>query len=147
MYLWKVDKLVGDFKSGRVNQKEEFKYMLTFSVLLVFITDPILYIDYSYNINDIANTVLSLAISVWGVYYCYKINSAGDNKDFIVRVMCIGLLVGIRLLVTFFSIFLLLCVFMANVVYEASAYRAVVIGILSVLYYIYLSKKIKAVSS
>ena len=27
MYLWKVDSLVEDLKSGNVTQKEEFKYI------------------------------------------------------------------------------------------------------------------------
>ncbi len=73
MYLWKVDKLVDDFKSDEVNQKEEFKYMLTFTIIMSLLTDPFLYIGSSYNINDFANTVLIIMISVWGIYYCYKI--------------------------------------------------------------------------
>jgi hypothetical protein len=32
MYLWKVDSLVEDFKSGKVTQKEEFKYALLFTI-------------------------------------------------------------------------------------------------------------------
>jgi ribose/xylose/arabinose/galactoside ABC-type transport system permease subunit len=107
MYFWKVDNLVEDFKSGKMNQKEEFKYMLLSTVLMIFASDPLLYIGNSYNIYDSVSTILMLAVSVWGVYYCYNINSSGDNKDFIVRVICIGLPVGIRLLVIFIPIFIL----------------------------------------
>jgi hypothetical protein len=56
MYLWKVDKLVEDFKSGKVSQKEEFKYMLLFTVLMIFASDPFLYVGSSYNIYDFVGT-------------------------------------------------------------------------------------------
>ena len=44
MYLWKVDSLVEDFKSGKVTQKEEFKYMLLFVAIMVLASDSAWYI-------------------------------------------------------------------------------------------------------
>ena len=159
MYFWKVNNLVEDFKSGKVSQKEEFKYMLLFSVLMIFTSDPLFYVGSSYNIYDSVSTILMLAASVWGVYYCYKINSAGDNKDFIVRVMCIGLPVGIRVLVIFIPIYILvqaLTRFLSEELtadgsnteaYETTIYSVAISFIFIVSYYVYLAKKIRAVSS
>ena len=41
MYLWKVDRLVEDFKSEKVTQKEQFKYFLLMAVVAVFLQDPL----------------------------------------------------------------------------------------------------------
>jgi len=102
---------------------------------------------------------LLLAVSAWGIYYCYKINSAGDNKDFIVRVMCIGLPVVIRVLVILIPIMILVGFFEAmfsggltadksNIDnYETTVYSAFSMVIATIVYYIYLAKKIKAVST
>lgn len=159
MYLWKVDKLVEDFKSGKVSQKEELKYMLLFTVLMTLGSDPLLYVGSSYNKYDSISTILLLAISVLGIYYCFKINSAGDNKDFIVRVMCIGLPVVIRILVFFIPIFVLVAVLEgllsegitvdeSNIeTYETTVYQVIAMVIFVASYYVYLSKKIRAVSS
>jgi hypothetical protein len=66
VYIWKVDQLVEDFKAGKVSQKEEFKYMLLFTVFLTLITDPFLSIGSSYNLYDFMSTVSLLAISACG---------------------------------------------------------------------------------
>ena len=159
MYLWNIDKLVEDFKTDKVSQKEEFKYMLLFTVLTIVALDPLLYVGSSYNIYDFVSTILMLAVSVWGVYYCYKINSAGDNKDFIVRGMCISLPVMIRVLVVFIPIIILVGTLKGFLseeltadesnteVYETTIYNVETMVIFMVSYYVYLAKKIRAVSS
>ena len=90
MYFWKVDSLVDDFKQNKVTQKEEFKYILLFSILTLLGTDPFLSIDSTYNFYDTLNLILSIIIIVAGVYYCFKINSDGDNKDFMVTLLGSG---------------------------------------------------------
>jgi len=156
LYLWKVDSLVEDFKSGNVSQKEEFKYMLLFTIAMVFVTDPALYIGSSYNYYDTLETIITLVISIFGVYYCYKINSSGDNKDFIVRLMCIGLPVMIRLFAVMIPVLIVGDVLEVVVLYpesldeetfESTPMQVVLISIFIAAYYWYLSTKIKAVSS
>lgn len=156
MYLWKVDSLVEDFKSGNVNQKEEFKYMLLFTITMALVSDPALYIGSSYNYYDTISSVIMLGISILGVYYCYKINSCGDNKDFIVRVMCIGLPVMIRVLVVMIPVFIVVGILEAALLnpeslneetFESNPIQVVLISIFIAAYYWYLSIKIKAVSS
>ena len=159
MYLWKVNQLVDDFRSNRVTQKEEYKYMLLFTVLTVLTSDPLLYIDSSYNIYDSLTSIACLAVCVWGIHHCYKINSVGDNKDFILRIMCIGLPVGVRILVIFIPIFILggfLEAFLVDMftedepepeVYETTVYLVATVVIALASYFVYLGKSIRAVSS
>ncbi|MCK5355604.1 MAG: hypothetical protein KAJ63_10835 [Methyloprofundus sp.] len=156
MYLWKIDSLVEDFRSGNVSQKEEFKYMLLFTIAMALGSDPALYIGTSYNYYDTLSSALILGISVFGIYYCYKLNSRGDDKDFIVRVMCLGLPVMIRLLAVMIPVVIIGVVLETVVLYPESlneeAFENTPIQVASTsvfiaAYYWYLSIKIKAVSS
>jgi dolichyl-phosphate-mannose--protein O-mannosyl transferase len=106
MYIWKVEKLIGDFRDDNVCQKEQFKYVIASAVLLALSTDPILYVGSKYSINDSIGTLLFLLTSIWGTYYCFKINSQNDNKDFVLRSFCLGLPVVVRTLVFFTPVLL-----------------------------------------
>lgn len=66
---------------------------------MAFATDPILCVGSYYNTYDTIMSFLLLGISIIGLYYSYKINSHGDNKKFIVRIMCLGLPILIRIFV------------------------------------------------
>jgi len=156
MYLWKVDSLVEDFKSGNVSQKEELKYMLLFTIAITLASDPALYVGSSYNYYDTLSSALVLGISIFGVYYCYKLNSSGDDRDFIVRVMCIGLPVMVRILVVMLPVFIIGVILEAIFLYPKSLYeetyentpiQVTLISVFITAYYWYLSTKIKAVSS
>lgn len=156
MYLWKVDSLVEDFKSGNVTQKEEFKYMLLFTIAGILVTNPALYTDVNYNHYDSIQSIVFVGISILGVYYCYKINSIGDNKDFIVRAMCISLPVLIRVSVVTFPVILVVMILESILLYpesideeiiENTPIQVVLWSIYGAAYYWYLSTKIKAVSS
>jgi hypothetical protein len=156
MYLWKIDSLVNDFRSGKVSQQEEFKYILLFTIAVTLTSDPAIHIDSSYNCYDTIDSVMTLAIAILGVYCCYKINSSGDNKDFIVRVMCIGLPVMIRVLTAMIPIFVLGGIIESEFIYpepfggettESTPLPVALISAFEAVYYWHLSVKIKAVSS
>ena len=156
MYLWKVDSLVSDFKTGKVSQFEEFKYILLFTILTTLVSDPFLYIGSSYNQYDAISTFLILGITISGVYYCYQINKKGDNKEFIVRVMCIGLPAGIRVLSVFLPLLIIAGVLEVVFLEDANKLEAgtventplqvIMMAAFIATYYFYLSKKIHDVS-
>jgi uncharacterized membrane protein len=158
MYIWKVDQLVEDFKAGKVSQKEEFKYMLLLTLITTLGTDSFLEVGRSYNLYDFITTVSMLIISVLGLYYCYEINSAGDNKNFIARVTCIGLPVLVRVMAIFLPIFFLvgflqgalridLTVGQPNIKPMGTLFDTVAIVVMIISYYVYLTRKIRDVSS
>ena len=156
MYLWKVDSLVEDFKSGKVTQKEELKYMLLFTIAMALASDPILSMGDSYNYYDTLNSTQTLGISILGIIYCYKINSRGDDRDFILRVMCIGLPVMVRVLAVMIPVFVAASFVEVFYIYPESVYEETVentpiqvalVPIFMFAYYWYLSVKIKDVSS
>ena len=71
---------------------------------MLFAGDPLLHIGSSYNGYDTLSSALTLGISIFGVYCCYRVNASGDDRDLIVRIMCIGLPVMIRVAVVFFPV-------------------------------------------
>jgi len=104
MYIWKISPLVQALKSEELSQKEQFKYFLTYSILMLLATDPYLYSDFKYVVYDTVDTVIMLLITIFGLIYCYKINESIDGKDFILRFMILGLPIMVRFLVISISI-------------------------------------------
>ena len=153
MYLWKIDSLVNDFKEGKVTQKEEFKYILLFGIMFTFLTSKFLYIDDIYNIYDTINSISMLIITIIGTYYCYIVNSKGDNKDFMVRYMIIGLPAGIRIfLIAFLLIIIYSLLFTTLEELESDSYETTLSFVIwsslaGIAYFWYLAKKIRDVSN
>ena len=94
-----------------------------------------------------------LLISIIGLLYCYKVNTLGDNNDYIRRVMCLSIPIAIRILVLYAPVFILYSVLIytynINVnlsVIETDMYSVIITNTFLIAYYVYLSIKIKAVS-
>jgi hypothetical protein len=149
MYLWKIDSLVNDFKEGKVTQKEELNYILLYVITSLLFTDKFLYI---YDIYDAIDSIAMLIITIIGTYYCYIVNSKGDNKDFMVRYMIIGLPAGIRIyLIAFLLIIIYSLLFMTQDKLESDSYETTLSFVIwsslsAIVYFWYLSKKIRDVS-
>ncbi|MEX0672145.1 MAG: hypothetical protein WD068_02205 [Candidatus Babeliales bacterium] len=41
--------------------------------------------------------ILLFGAVIWGIYYCFAINKAGDNKSFIQRMVCLSFPIAIRM--------------------------------------------------
>ena len=118
--------------------------------------DPVIDIGSSYNYYDAFTSVLMFGISIFGIYFCYKINSSGDNRDFILRLMCIGVPVLIRVIAVFIPIMIIGAILEITLfangsgdekVYESTPIKVALTSALVASYYWYLSRKIRAVSS
>ena len=158
MYFWKVDKLVEDFRNNDVTQKEQFKYILLFTISTILASDPALHIDSTYHINDLYMSILLVMDNIGGVFYLYNKNSTGDNKDFLPRVICLGLPVVIRTIV--FCIPILFLIGIVEAFFEPELYSAdledeiykttygeiAAVNIVMIFYYYYLANKISLVS-
>ncbi|MEW6533014.1 MAG: hypothetical protein AB1473_19445 [Thermodesulfobacteriota bacterium] len=111
MYLWRVDRLVEDFRNDQVTEREKLKYMILYGICLVVGIQGALWagqlkgLEYSY--VDTVNVLIAAVINVYGTYYCYAKNRDGDNRDLITRFLCIGLPVAIRVFVFFIPAFVL----------------------------------------
>ncbi|MFW5431927.1 MAG: hypothetical protein ACKE5Q_03995 [Methylophilaceae bacterium] len=154
MYFWKVDALVKDFKAGEVTQKEQLKYYLAFIVACTLATQLSGYVDTVSNVYDMLSNCLELVLGVAGIVYCYKINSTGDDKDFIARMVCIGFPVMIRLISVLFPIMVIISVLgevlsptRSDSITESTLVDVMAISAFIALSYWYTSLKIRDVST
>ena len=128
---------------------------MLFIIAMALATDPVLNLGSYYNFYDTIGSVFTLGISILGLYYCFKINAGGDNKDFILRVICLGLPVTIRVTITMIPVFIVVGIL--DIVYlsgeslneesiGSTPMQVVLMSVFTAGHFWYLSLKIKAVS-
>jgi len=155
MYFWNVDALVQDLKQNRVSGYDKFLYYL---VGILFIQVAIFL-----GRTNLLEFILGLGISIWGIYSCYQVNKAGDNQNFIERMICLSFPIGIRFVVIFTLIGLV--TFLPVEILKDTAQRAgdmyamqmwsivsyfvsaAFTGLFAIIFYWYLGRKISAVAS
>ncbi|WNC68612.1 hypothetical protein RI845_00345 [Thalassotalea nanhaiensis] len=150
MYIWKVSPLIQELKSEGLSQKEQFKYFLTYSILMVFATDPLLSFGYEYVVYDALNTLIVTTVTILGIVYCYKVNESVDGKDFILRLMTLGLPIMIRFLVVVIAITFVYYFFIDSSDSELITTQPIDVlfsAIFMIGYYYYFAKKLKAFAS
>lgn len=108
MYWWNVSKLAEDLRDGRVDEKERFKYFLATFIAWNTVVQLFIYSGVPFSIGAFISTAVNLTVAVIGIVLCYRANESGDDADFIGRMICLGWPIGVRLVVTFSAIFLLL---------------------------------------
>jgi hypothetical protein len=104
MYWWNVSKLAEDFREGRVEEKERFKYYLATSILWTLATQPFLYYGSTFRIADLISAAATVTVTIVGIFLCYRANKNGDHTDFIGRMVCLAWPIGIKLAVLFLPV-------------------------------------------
>jgi hypothetical protein len=100
MYWWNVAKLAEDFREGRVEEKERFKYFLATSIVWCIGAQPFFYYGSAFKIADLIYAAVGLTVTISGTVLCYRANRSGDNSDFIGRMICLSWPISIMLAVT-----------------------------------------------
>lgn len=153
MYWWNVDALVKDLRENRVSESDKFKYYM-FYALATVIT--------AIGTTSILSAFITALVIIWGIRNCHERNRAGDNKQFIERMVCLGLPTVVRLfawalpilLLVFVPVQLLIMTSQRSGDVEAMMMYTVIFGVLNILvgilitlaYYLMLRPKISAVS-
>jgi hypothetical protein len=95
MYIWNVKALAQDLKAGQVSQKEKMKYFLVTIIVQMLMTSMPAQPSLQY--GDFIRTVIFIIITAIGIVVCYKANSRGDDKEFVERIICLSLPIGVRI--------------------------------------------------
>lgn len=98
MNLWRYDELANRLKAGKVSELEKFYYFFVF--MLVAYLGSISNFSSSFNGLQKINTLLSLVslvIYTVGLSCLYKTNQKGDGKNFMERMICLAIPIGVRL--------------------------------------------------
>ena len=152
MYILKVDDLIEDLKQGNVSQREQFKYALAFSILMLLVAEPALSVGFEYSLIDFVSTLSLLVVTVFGLMICFRANERADGKDFILRFFTIGLPVTVRF-VAFFVVLVLLLMLIETImglnlyIFSDSSittyYEGVWFFIVESAFYLYFASKFK----
>ncbi|MBT3455801.1 hypothetical protein HN446_01945 [bacterium] len=114
MYIWRVGKLVEEFKNGTLTEQEKVKYVISFCLfqatgLTVYSWVPLSYRILFINTFSYLSRVLPKAyapkiafmlealfmaapflLTALGIWYCYRENKKGDDKNFVDRFVCLS---------------------------------------------------------
>lgn len=152
MYIWNVNALIEELKEGKLSQKEQFKYAMAYSVLMLLASDPLVHAGQEYSYIDSIQSLIMLLVSVLGIYFCYCANKKSDDKDFLLRFFTIGLPITVRCIVIIFPLALILGVVEGLASSEAllessstttSIYQVVFTSILISGFYFYYQSKFR----
>ncbi len=101
MYVWNIQALKDEIKSGNFGDKEAIPYIVVtiFLYELGFELMSRWGVVENYNVWDSVNTVLTIVITVLGTIYAYRQNGGSHGKDFANKFFAISFVMGIRFLV------------------------------------------------
>lgn len=100
MYFWNTNALQSELKNGTLTQADRFKYFFVFVVLTAIgieISRHMPVPSFERSIGSVLNIIVTIVGTIW----CYKVNKAGDNSEFIDRYICLSLPVSVRVIVLF----------------------------------------------
>ena len=158
MYIWRVNRLIAEFKVGNVPERQQLYYLLVFMVLTYIATDPYVNSMLAYethNSLDILMLPAGLIVGVVGTIFCYYGSRGVElQAGFIPRYICLGLPILVRIVALMFLVMFSAFVLNDYVVsvpgidaYLAAEQTTIIdfIGILLIeaLYFLYLSWAIK----
>lgn len=155
MYFWKIEKLKNDLLIKPLSESESFKYLFAYlaseSLLLIFIDiDDITVPNLEFtNMWDVFSSINGFLINAIGVYYVYKCNKGANGDNFLQKFFSIGWVVGIRLIVLFLPLMLLLFFILSLSSTDFSStnpYDVILFFIIDFLFYWLLGKHVKEVA-
>ena len=119
MYLWKTKELVLKMKNDELSQTEKFKYFLVFIILTTIFGGLSSYTSISPTFQSVIASILRAVIVIAGTILCYGTNKKGDDREFIDRIICISLPLGIKFFVVFIVTLLLYVILSAIIIGDA----------------------------
>lgn len=100
MIWYNIPKLEKRLATGAIPEKQAYYYLLTFLIIIsIIIFFPESTTSYSGFWWDFTEFILFLIVIILGVSNTYKINSAGENRDYTRRFISLAVVHGFRLLI------------------------------------------------
>ncbi len=82
---------------NKITEAISYQYLLVFLVLLTLASNVSETDDFSHYGWEISYVILELLITIVGTYLVFKVNSDGDNRDFLKRYFSLSFVNGLRL--------------------------------------------------
>jgi hypothetical protein len=110
MYFWNTNKLIDDLKNERLADRDYKNYYLvsaSVTCLMMFAMRFSPVVDVVASIIDI---VISLMMLIIGMNLCFAANGGNDGNQFLNRLICIFLPIGVKLLLAYLLFFLFIVI-------------------------------------
>ncbi len=106
MYWFNSSKLADDFREGRVDERERFKYYLASLIAWSVVVQVLIFSGTVLDVESLVSAGANLIVIVVGTVLCYRVNRRGDDKDFIPRMICLGWPVGVKWTLCLLALFI-----------------------------------------
>ncbi len=107
MYWFNSSKLADDFREGRVDERERFKYYLASLIAWSVVVQALIFSGTVLDVESLVSAGANLIVIVVGTVLCYRENRRGDDKDFIPRMICLGWPAGVLIALAVLGILLM----------------------------------------
>lgn len=105
MHLWNTKALATELRDGTLPERERMKYFLLFMTLLAAVGELPIYSPEPVSPALIATSVVSIVGTAAGIYFTYRANRSGDDRDFIARSVCLTFPIGIRVIAALIGVY------------------------------------------
>lgn len=104
MYLWNTDALAADLANGRLPERERIKYFLLYAVLTALAAEVSTYMGQTPTLPALTYSALVVLTTLFGTIWLYRLNRAEAGQDFIGRLICLSVPIGVKLVALFILI-------------------------------------------
>lgn len=111
MYFWNTKKLINDLKNDRLSERDYKNYYLVSSVFMFIIMFAMRFNPVIDVVPNLIDAVLSILLLIVGVNLCFDANGRNQGKQFLNRLICIFLPIGVRFIFAYLLLLLFIVIF------------------------------------
>ncbi len=155
MYLWNLDTLAARLKARSLTEREKFTYLFAVVISYTLAIETVSYLPSRGTTTELIGSTLVVAITAAGTFYCFRANQNGDGEEFVVRYICLGWVLLVRLFVLSTIAMLLIYGVLSVVAKEimdelfsghSIGLEIIVVGMVTLIYYVWLASEISMVA-
>ena len=90
MYFWNTQQLASDLQEGKVTERQKMWYFFASTVLTALVIEFSGWPPKEYNAVTMIAIIADVAVTIIGFLFCYQANSSGDDREFVVRFICMS---------------------------------------------------------
>ncbi|MCY6411276.1 hypothetical protein QTA56_03860 [Acinetobacter sp. VNH17] len=110
MYFWNTNKLIDDLKNERLADRDYKNYYLvsasvTFLMMFAMRFSPVVDI-----VPSTIDTILTIIMLLIAVNFCFTANGGNHGKQFLNRLICLFLPIGVKMLLAYLLFFVFIIV-------------------------------------
>jgi TRAP-type mannitol/chloroaromatic compound transport system permease large subunit len=124
MYFWNTRQLASDLQEGKVTERQKMWYFFAATILTQVVIEFSGWPPKEYHAITIVAGFADVAVTAIGLFLCYQANSRCDNREFVLRFICMSWPVFWRLLAAAIPLFVFMSIMERAVLEKALGLQA-----------------------